>query len=122
MDLPALQVAEQGDRILAILRSVMALDLVAARARHARWASAARPRFVLDPAPDAGGDAIGIAGLRHPLLLQVLSTVCRAVSSLRRAILQGLHGHQNRSEAGRRSRPLHWQLRSGTVHAVDGVR
>ena len=71
-----MQVAEQGGRVLAILRSVMALDLVAARARHARWASAARPEFVPDRVPDTAGLSLSIAGMRHPLLLQVLMTPC----------------------------------------------
>ena len=65
----------------------MALDVVAARAKHAQWASAARPVFVRDPAPDRGGDAVSIVGLRHPLLLQVLNTLCRAVGSLCRVLL-----------------------------------
>ena len=69
-----LQVAEQGDRILAILRSVTALDIVAARAKHARWASATRPAFQHASGSHCADVAVSITGMRHPLLLQVLTS------------------------------------------------
>ena len=72
--MPPSQVAEAGDRILAILRSVTALDIVAARAKHARWASATRPAFLRPGASCSADGVVSIFGMRHPLLLQVPAT------------------------------------------------
>ena len=74
------QVVEEGESILEILDTVTALDLVDARAKHAKWLSAVRPSFLNEEealsasAADSAVGALSIRGMRHPLLLQVPRT------------------------------------------------
>lgn len=68
---------EEGESILEILDTVTALDLVDARAKHAKWLSAVRPSFLPEEEADTAYSAtntvgaLSIRGMRHPLLLQV---------------------------------------------------
>lgn len=81
-----MQVAEQGESILQVMGTVTALDLVAARAKHAAWLGAVRPAFLPEErglaaeglGPKAGGavGAVRIRGMRHPILLQVPYALC----------------------------------------------
>lgn len=82
--MPSAQVAGEGESILRVMGTVTALDLVAARAKHAAWLGAVRPVF-LPQEREQGAEgsgrkavtsgAIRIHGMRHPILLQVPYTL-----------------------------------------------
>lgn len=64
------QIAESAVGIEAVLQGITALDVVAARAKHAAWCSAARPSFSDEEEAERDGP-VRVPSMRHPVLLQV---------------------------------------------------
>ena len=56
-------------RCAQVLEAVTALDIATARARHAAWLGAMRPRLLRAHDADARG-CVRVRAMRHPLLLQ----------------------------------------------------
>ena len=93
------------------LEGATALDIVRARARHAAWLQAARPRF-LAPVEAAGEGWVRIQAARHPLLLQPsLAPLPRQPPPPSSPPCSALHAARHQAHARHAARPAAGRLR-----------